>query len=268
MPRTAWNKRLTPEIEQFIITSYQAGLSAGEILKFIPFKTRKTVYDVLEKHAIPRRSGNADYKNCNEAVFANVDTPAKAYWLGILLTDGYVSDTREDSQPQIGLQLVDRDLLEKFREVLGSKNPVMPLRQRSDHHQPMYRVVVNSRRLADDLKRYGVVPRKTSSTYLPILSPTLMPHLLRGIFDGDGTVSHREDGAVIIGYAGSERLVAEVRIWLICKLGVSDNRIHKEGAPCFVQWSHRPDVRSIVRYLYRNADVYLERKFALIQGLL
>lgn len=83
MPRTAWNKRLTPEIEDLIVTQYRAGQCASEILQTIPFKTRKTVYDVLAKHAIPRRSprGLADYKKLREAIFANLDTPAKAYWI-------------------------------------------------------------------------------------------------------------------------------------------------------------------------------------------
>lgn len=270
MPRTAWNKKLTPEIERVIIDQYQSGLTAREVLKSVPFKTTKTVYDVLAKHAIPKRRphGRVDYKSYNEAAFANIDTAAKAYWLGILLTDGYVSDTRKDCEPQIGLQMIDRELLEEFKSFLGSDNPVLRIERRSDRHHTMYRVTAFSRRMANDLARFGVIPRKTSSTYLPVLPRSLMPHLLRGIFYGDGTVSHRWDGGVILGYCGTERLVAEIRMWLICSLGISDNRIHRNGNIVFVQWSHRSDVERITRYLYRDADVYLERKFKLIREYL
>lgn len=270
MPRTAWNKRLTPEIERLIITQYQSGLTASEVLKSVPFKTEKTVYDVLAKHAIPKRRpyGRADYKSYDEAIFANIDTPDKAYWMGILLTDGYVIDTRKGCEPQIGLQMVDRDLLEKFKTFLGSTNPVLRVRSRSEKHQPMYRVTVSSRRMASDLGKYGVVPRKTYSTYLPVLSPELMSHLIRGICDGDGTISHRYDGGVIIGFCGSERLIAEIRMWLICRLGISDNKIHHNGSIIFVQWSNQPDVKKIVRYLYKDAGVFLERKYALIKRYL
>lgn len=270
MPRTAWNKKLTPEIEQMIIARYQEGLTATEVLRFVPFKTRKTVYDVLEKHGIAKRSpyGRADYKSYNEAIFANVDTQAKAYWLGILLTDGYISDTRKGCDPQVGLQMIDCELLEKFREFLGSTNPVLRIKARSIRHQPMYRVTVFSRRMVNDLSRYGVVPRKSPLTYLPVLDPELMPHLLRGILDGDGTISHRNDGGVIIGYCGSERLVTEIRMWLICKLELSDNKLHKNEAVSFIQWSLAADIKKIAHYLYENADVYLERKFALIKRYL
>ncbi len=270
MPRKAWNKRLTPEIEQVIVTHYKQGMAARQILPFIPFKTRKTVYDVLEKHCVPKRSphGRVDYKSYNESIFANIDTQEKAYWLGILITDSYISDTRKKCEPQIGLQMVDGELLEKFREFLGSDNPVLKLATRSVNHQPMYRVTVSSQRMASDLSKYGVVPRKSHLTYLPILNQHLMPDLIRGILDGDGTLSHRHDGGLIIGFCGSERLITELRIWLISKLSISDNRLHRNESISFIQWSHLPDVKKIVRYLYKNAPIYMERKFALIKNVI
>jgi hypothetical protein len=258
MPRKAWNKRLTPEIENLIVAQYQSGQSASKILQTIPFKTRKTVYDVLAKHAIQRRSprGLADYKKLHEAIFANLDTPVKAYWIGMLLSDGYVIDTRKNCEPQIGLQLIDRHIMESFRDFLGAENQILEIAPRSVRHRPMYRVVVHSRRMAEDLMRYGVIPRKSHSTFLPILPPELMPHLLRGIYDGDGTISHRADGGVILGYCGSERLVLEIRMWLICALGVSPNEVHRNGSIAFVQWSHLDDVRRIGRYLYQDAESF------------
>ncbi|HZT58107.1 MAG TPA: LAGLIDADG family homing endonuclease [Pyrinomonadaceae bacterium] len=268
MPHSAWNKRLTPEVESFIVEQYRGGLSAGEILKSIPFRTRKTIYDVLEKYGVPKRSGIANYKGFDESVFAVVNSPAKAYWLGVLITDGYVIEGSSNRTPQIGLQMTDRDTVEGFRKFLGLKNPVLRLEPRSDKHQPMFRAICHSRRMAGDLARQGVIPRKSLHTYLPILADDLMPHLLRGLFDGDGTVSRRTDGEIIVGFCGSERLVAEVRMWLICRLGVSDNRMHENGAIRFVQWSHRADVRRMARYLYGEADEYLKRKFDLLRECL
>ncbi|HEX7174559.1 MAG TPA: LAGLIDADG family homing endonuclease [Pyrinomonadaceae bacterium] len=259
---------MTPEVEHFIVEKYKGGLSAGEILKSIPFKTRKTVYDVLEKHGVPKRCGIADYKTCDEAAFAVIDSPAKAYWLGLLISDGYVIDGGPGRTPQVGLQMTDREAVEGFRNFLGLKNPVLRIAPRGERHRPMYRVICHSRRMASDLARHGVIPRKSLCTYLPILAEDLMPHLIRGIFDGDGTVSRRTDGEVIVGFCGSERLVAEVRMWLICRLGVSDNRVHENGAIRYVQWSHKSDVRQIARCLYREAQQYLERKLVLLRECL
>lgn len=268
MPHAAWNKRLTPEVEDFIIAQYRGGLSAGEILKSIPFRTKKTVYDVLERHGVQRR-GVDDYKKAfDEAAFAVVDTPEKAYWLGILITDGYVVEPGRVGSPLVGLQMIDREMAEGFRSFLGLQNPVLRIEPRDERHQVMYRTACHSHRMALDLARFGVVPRKSHQTFLPLLSEELMPHLLRGLFDGDGTASRRADGQVLVGLCGSERLVAEVRMWLICRLGVSDNRVHENGTIRYVQWSHRSDVRRIAHYLYDSSGPRIARKYELLRECL
>jgi hypothetical protein len=269
MPHPAWNKKLTAEVEGFIVKQYRSGLSAGDILKAIPFRTRKTVYDVLERHGVSRRSGIADYKkDFDEAAFAVLDTPEKSYWLGILITDGYVIDAGGVGSPLIGFQMTDCEAAEGFRNFLGLQHPVLRIEPKGDRHQPMYRAVCRSRRMARDLARFGVVPRKSHKTFLPLLAEDLMPHLIRGIFDGDGTASRRADGQLLVGFCGSERLVAEVRMWLICRLGVSDNRMHDNGTIRYVQWSHRSDVRTLARYLYSGGGPRLSRKYELLRGCL
>ncbi|HLL73672.1 MAG TPA: LAGLIDADG family homing endonuclease [Pyrinomonadaceae bacterium] len=268
MPHPAWNKRPTPEVEGFIVEQYRGGLSAGEILKAIPFKTKKTVYDVLERHGVGRRGGFADYKKrFDEAAFAVVDSPAKAYWLGLLITDGYVIESKTGS-PLVGLQMIDREAAEGFRDFLGLQHPVLRIGPKAQRHRPMHRAVCHSRRMAADLARFGVVPRKSHATFLPLLAEDLMPHLARGLFDGDGTVSRRSDGRVLVGFCGSERLVAELRMWLICRLGISDNRVHENGSIRFVQWSHRADVTLIARYIYRGGGPRLSRKYGLLRECL
>ena len=37
-----------------------------------------------------------------------------------------------------------------------------------------------STEMAADLSKFGVVPRKTSTTFLPEIKESLMPHLIRG----------------------------------------------------------------------------------------
>lgn len=269
MPHAAWNKKLTPEVEGFIVEQYRGGLSAGEILRAIPFRTTKTVYDVLERHGVARRGGVTDYKQgFHEATFAVVNTPEKAYWLGLLITDGYVIEAKRVGAPLVGLQMIDREAAEGFRDFLGLQHPVLCIEPRGERHQPMYRSVCYSRRMADDLARFGVVPRKSHTTFLPLLAEELMPHLVRGLFDGDGTASRRSDGGLLVGFCGSERLVAEVRMWLICRLGVSDNRVHENESIRYVQWSHRSDVRRIARYLYGGGGPRLARKYELLRECL
>src|ERR1043165_8868894 len=122
--------------------------------------------------------------------------------------------------------------------------------------------------MARDLARFGVVPRKSHDTFLPLLAEELMPHLLRGIFDGDGTACRRADGQLLVGFCGSVRLVAEGRMWVVCPLGVSDNRVHENGTIRYVQWTHRSDVRRIARHLYGSGGPRLSRKYELLRECL
>lgn len=49
-------------------------------------------------------------------------------------------------------------------------------------------IAVRSDLMAEDLAKYGVIPRKTLHTYLPNINEQYLPHLVRGIFDGDGSI--------------------------------------------------------------------------------
>lgn len=65
--------------------------------------------------------------------------------------------------------------------------------------------------MAMDLSKFGVVPRKTSTTFLPEIKESLMPHLIRGLIDGDGwiTETHTANNKshLVIGFCGSEKCV-------------------------------------------------------------
>lgn len=49
-------------------------------------------------------------------------------------------------------------------------------------------IAVRSNIMASDLAKYGVIPRKTPHTYLPEVTEEYLSHLIRGIFDGDGSI--------------------------------------------------------------------------------
>ncbi len=113
--------------------------------------------------------------------FAMLDTPKKAYILGLLASDGNVSS----DQPRVRLALHAKDvaLVEMVRDELAP-------------HTPLYRrgvavhFGVSSLQLVADLARYGVVPRKSYCLEWPDLLPmTLHWAFLLGYFDGDGSLS-------------------------------------------------------------------------------
>lgn len=74
-------------------------------------------------------------------------------------------------------------MLNKFKKVLISNTSV------THDGRGCGQIAIRSNVMAKDLSQYGVIPRKSAFTYLPKNIPiNLMNHLIRGIFDGDGSI--------------------------------------------------------------------------------
>src|ERR1035437_3192398 len=123
----------------------------------------------------------------DDTLFSN-ETPEVAYWAGFLMADGTV--TRNGASFVVSLSLSENDLdnLLKFRDFLGKQDEpgTMP--------QDMRRVAVGSKRLGNDLARWGVVPNKTYVGIIPSDIPNeLLPHYIRGLIDGDRSEEHTSE---------------------------------------------------------------------------
>jgi hypothetical protein len=120
-----------------------------------------------------------------EDYFHSIDTPMKAYILGLLAADGnvYVNKGRAEYKIGIKLHLDDELLVRRTRDELA---PTVNFTYPKPHY---IRFEVCSQQMVNDLARYGVVPRKTWNLPWPSKLPEAMemPFLL-GYFDGDGTL--------------------------------------------------------------------------------
>jgi hypothetical protein len=272
------NKRLTPAIEGRILELYASGMSTPRILAALDgaFKTPKTILDVLKKHGVARRRpGRIDYAldSCWHEAFADVTTEAQAYWLGMLVTDGWVSRGATPGTWYVGLQLQERDRahVEAFKAFLRSKNAVIRTRKidrKTGREYVMYRLLVNSQQLRADLARYGVVERKSATAFLPTLPRPLMPHLLRGILDGDGCIAPVTGTPRRVIFYGTGRLVGAVATHLSRELGVTPKPPKPVLSIFGASWARQSDVAAILDYVYGSATVSLERKHTLYRRFL
>jgi len=165
--------------------------------------------------SIPIRSGRAVTKyfrryKVNMAFF-DTWSPAMAWVLGLYLTDGTISS---NGHGQTMLTSCDVDILEKARNHLDSEHPISP-----DKHSRALMLQINSVKLVDRLAELGVVPRKSFTVQAPQCPPEMWPHLLRGIWDGDGTVGVY-DGVLRAGFVSASQGFAEAITSYIAGLGV------------------------------------------------
>lgn len=197
----------------------------------------------------------------DERYFQIIDTEEKAYWLGMLASDGYVSDR---GRIELGLSGDDdRCLLESFGRAIGTNAPVLPHLLRYKGAKPAYRIGANSRKMVKDLGRLGVTTRKSLNLSFPTLDQVpeqLLRHFVRGYFDGDGSVSLKRDGTFLIGVTSSPRFIQALQETLSTRLDLTshiENNKRRTGSlkiggnfVCFL----------FLDWIYRDASVYMSRK--------
>ncbi len=116
----------------------------------------------------------------------------------------------------------------------------------------------------------GIVQNKTAKEFLPlsIIDENLVNHLIRGFFDGDGTVFIRTDNSKLynqrleFGFCGNAFILQQIKDILMNKLNISDNKIvtRKERNICQLMFSKYDDILNFYHYIYDNASFYLQRK--------
>lgn len=169
----------------------------------------------------------------NHDYFEVIDTPDKAYFLGWMVTDGSVvrSKTRKGRSDVISIEIHSRDryILEKFAECIGADKNIVHDSVKKNHSYLRFA----SQKMSNDLAKYGVIPNKTYTAYLPTVADKLMPHLIRGIFDGNGTVT-KSRGAINFAFYGTEQLCSDVRDYLHKEIGAYLSKVSK--STCYHVW--------------------------------
>lgn len=116
--------------------------------------------------------------------FRTIDTPNKAYLLGLYTADGSVS---RQGQVALALHEKDKELVEFARDQIA---PGARLSFHKTKTSPMVKFHVSSPDLVADLAAHGVVSNKSLVTKWPVGIPDwLTGSYISGYFDGDGSLS-------------------------------------------------------------------------------
>ena len=191
--------------------------------------------------------------NFNENYFANIDTEQKAYWLGFLFADGNVYK----NVMTLKLSNLDKSHLELFREHIRSEHKIYNI------DNIFSSISISNKKLTKNLISAGCVRKKSLIIEFPLLPNYLVRHFIRGVFDGDGCISfirknskHKRWNMV----SGSQKFINSIQEILekeIChKLTVYKNK----NTYALVS-SKKNIVESIFNFMYKDATVYLDRKY-------
>jgi hypothetical protein len=187
---------------------YAEGLTISEVASRTGFH-RDTVRSALVKQGVELRDPTRRWPVRHDA-FAPPETAETWYWIGMLAADGCMRG------PAISLiQRTSRAaLLHRFLEFVGS--PGRPFRLINGGAGSV--ADVSSPRLAADLARHGVVPRK-SLTMQTSPDAAAEPMFWLGVFDGDGCCTISKAGIPTIGIVGARPLMTQFADFLHALFG-------------------------------------------------
>ena len=256
---------LSKDEEQKVCELYLSGLTSTEIYER-HFKNKvgcqETIQRIIRENGIARKCG---YKNfINHNYFESIDTPEKAYFLGLILTDGnvYYDKRSANRQPAIQIALKGNDvaILEKFKSEISADNKIS-MYTNDGRFECVF--AAHSLKMAQDLEKYGIVPCKTFLIKeMPKVPEKYMRDLIRGIFDGDGTVYIlTKEQKLRFGFYGTHDLIGNIVQFLHKEINLPLNKITDKETVSFITFGKTEHIEAFYNYIYYAPEVVcLSRK--------
>lgn len=229
---------------------------------------------LLDRRGIKRRSVDeaARKYTMNHEFFQQIDTEAKAYWLGFFAADGCVTD---DGTIRIHLASQDESHLYLFRKAISSTHPI---KQQENGKYLSSSISVYSPTMANDLLLLGITPRNTHTLRMPNclgLNKQMTRHFARGYIDGDGgfylTESRRKEPGYQFSVTSNETFIQELQTFLCEELDLSRTKVYRRNklsAITTMSYCGKQQLAKIARWLYKNTCLYMERKREKIEHIL
>ena len=254
--------KISEEVNQKSKELYEQGFSIAEIARIlnvsqIPLSKRLKSYGYK---VLPDGK-----KSIDSHIFDVIDTEEKAYWLGFLMADGFVSDNN-----RVELQIKDKEHIEEFKRFLQSKHKISERHIILDDKEFVsYRISFQDKNIAEKLKSYGCIPRKTFEMHIPNINDELFKHWLRGYFDGDGCIyyysqyKHRKGAWRINISSGNQEILNEIVDKLNSLINFKNLKIVHNRTCYNIVAVNIYDTATLLDYMYKDITIALKRKYEL-----
>ena len=268
-------KKFSEEIINEILQKYDNGQSITSLNKeYHTTKVRDLLIENNRQVPESRKGIGGRKRQCtlNENYFQELDSKDKAYFLGFIYADGFITKPSQ-GQNILGLTLAEIEPIDKFKKYIQTNKKVGYYKKTNSYSNKSYeyKLALNSDKLVSDIEKLGVVERKTLTLTFPNLREDLIPHFIRGYFDGDGSVFLHKDSRKEYSYneylginicGTKEFLVALTKHLPFLEEGQCIYKEKRRETNC---WNLKmiSNIRSLelYHYMYKDCDdLYLSRK--------
>ncbi len=255
-----------------IINDYNNGISSPKLAEKYGV-SKPTILKWLRRWGVnTSEKSHVDYKNSkysfNEHWLDEIDCQEKAYFLGFFYADGNTSNgNNSDYYIRIKLQAKDKEILLKFQELFEDTKKLLYEKHYSPDkksEQDTYTFSVRSKHIWNRIIELGCPANKTLILKFPdFISKELMKDFIRGIFDGDGNITLRENNTLAnIRICGTKSICKGIYKEVLNHTGVKG--IYYKDRTGKQMWlydiANQRDVKKFIEWLYKDCNICLQRK--------
>lgn len=95
--------------------------------------------------------------------FDEINTPEKAYFLGLFYADGCNNEHPSTGEISISLQIDDRCVIDKLKEEIKSDYPLLIKKETNSNRKDQIRFYVYGKHIAETLEKQGCNKRKSKN---------------------------------------------------------------------------------------------------------
>ena len=264
-----FQKKRTNELDNKIITLYSQMKSIKKVSKKLSYSTTLVTSALIDNgiKLNPYGRNNLNKYFLNRNFFETIDTEEKAYWLGFITADGYVNHT---GLLGIGLNQKDYKHLEKF---LVSINSNYKVRFRDVGKYKKSEIYLFSKKLITDLQKLGIYRAKSlNSKPCTQVPENLLRHYWRGLVDGDGCIyinrNEKNSLKCVVSLCGTYEICKGFKDFIIKNKIISKANILNCKSIHTISFGGARLTQKIITILYKDAQVYLNRKKILAEEIL
>lgn len=259
------------KLDNHVIDLYNAGYSCKSISKEYMCCDETIRHYLKNNNVVLRKPSSYRKYTLNEDYFKIINDEYKAWLIGFLIADGSIYIHNDGYYIGFELSIKDEEILHKIRNMLSASYPIT-----TNKTKTAVCLRVSSKIMYNDLLNLNICQNKTKYGVGDITSyidKSLWRHCLRGIIDGDGWISasiRNCKSSPIIGVLGYSEtlfpLITEMCTQLDIKVPKSV-RVKSNYDIYQYQIGGMNQCKLIFKYLYNNANIYLQRKYKKLEGL-
>lgn len=267
---------LSTELYDECKSLYLDGMSVSKICELKKLD-RHNLSRRFKKDSLNVRKGfsYARKYDLNEHYFDTIDTEEKAYILGFIYADG--NNLFRTNRISIHLSKTDEEILKKMSHIFYGAE-VLKYNSRTNKDGKMFNYVylhLFSKHMSRHLATLGVVEAKSHKIVFPEwLDKSLYQHFIRGLIDGDGWIYLPNDNrdSPNVGLICTRQINDFLKDYFEKELGLKSYLVkaHKQdfNVMCEVRVKNYHQCKMLMDWLYKDATIYLQRKYNLYQDFL